>query len=110
MYIELNHLISLNITCVRNRKPNYDFVLFLFRLHFLIPETGIRQSITKRIQYLSIKILIGPFALNNIVIVDIRQILILPVPGHGKACCRIHTSAQYCRNTGSKLLRAGCGI
>ena len=110
MYIKLDDLIPFTMTGIGNGKLHLNFIRLILNRHLIICKAGIGQAISKRIQNLSVKILIGPFALNNIVIVNIRQIFILPVPGHGKACRRIYPSAQYCRNTVSKLLRAGCRV
>ena len=110
MYIKLDNLISFIITCIGNRNPEPNLVILLFYVHFPIPELCIGQTIAKRVEHLSVKILIGTLSLNDIVVIDIRKILVFLIPGHWKTCCRIRPSAQYRSDTCSKLLRTRCRI
>lgn len=76
MYIKLHHLVGSPAAGIGHGKAGYNFISLFFQRQLPIGKGGVRKSVSKGIQYLPVKILIGSLSFNYVIIIHIRQIVI----------------------------------
>ena len=76
MHIKLYDFIPGFFSGIPDKAAYFDAAPFFFDLHFFVGKRRIGQTISKRIERLSVKILVSAFSLDDIIVIHIRQVFI----------------------------------